>query len=196
MRALFLILFLACLSGGSALAEKEHCSMVVQHTDEDDHNPWQTVNDGVMGGLSSGGSTLEGGILTFKGVTNTNGGGFSSVRLSIPRGALAGAEYLKVHMKRDSRAYSMTLRTNARSLGRRIAFRGPILGSPEGAWGDGIVSFDTLKASIWGRAVPNAVFDPSEAVEIGLIIYDGEDGPFVTQLKRIEACKAGVRSDV
>ncbi len=178
------------------MAEKVHCSMVVEHTDEDNQNRWQTVNDGVMGGLSSGGSSLEGGILTFKGVTNTNGGGFSSLRLNIPRGALAGAEYLKVHMKRDSRAYSMTLRTNARSIGRRIAFRGPILGSPEGAWGNGVLPFETLKASIWGRAVPDAVFDPTEAVEIGLIIYDGEDGPFEMQLRRIEACREGVSSDV
>ena len=196
MRTLFLILFLACLSGGAALAEKEHCSIVVEHSEEDTQNPWQTVNDGVMGGRSSGGATLEGGVLTFKGVTNTNGGGFSSVRLSIQRGALAGAEFLKVLMKTDARAYSMTLRTNARSFGRRIAFRGPILGPPEGAWGDGILSFDTLKASIWGRAIPNAVFDPADAVEIGLIIYDGEDGPFEMQLKRIEACSEGVRSDV
>ena len=201
MRTLFLIFILACLSGGSALAEKEYCSIVVEHTEDDNQNPWQTVNDGVMGGLSSGGSTLEGGILTFNGVTNTNGGGFSSVRLSIPRGALVGAEFLKVHMKKDSRAYSMTLRTNARSFGRRIAFRGPILGSPEGTWpegtwGDGILSFETLKASIWGRAVPNAVFDPGEAVEIGLIIYDGKDGPFEMQLKRIEACRTGGRDNV
>lgn len=198
MRTLFLILFLACLSGGSALAdaEKEHCSIIIEHTEEDDQNPWQTVNDGVMGGLSSGGSTLEAGALSFKGVTNTNGGGFSSVRLSVPRGALAGAEFLKVHMKKDARLYSLTLRTNVRSYGRRIAFRGPILGAPEGAWGDGILSFETLNASIWGRAVPDAVFDPAEVVEIGLIIYDGEDGPFDMQLKRIEACGAGARTDV
>lgn len=195
MCALFFVLLSACLSGGSALAEKETCSTIVEHTEENDQNPWQTVNDGVMGGLSSGGSKLEGGILTFKGVTNTNGGGFSSIRLSIPRGALAGAESLKVHMKKDARAYSMTMRTNVRSYGRRIAFRGPVLGAPEGAWGDGLLSFETLKASIWGRAVPNAVFDPGEAVEIGLIIYDGKDGPFEMQLKRIEACRQSDRND-
>ncbi|MEO0450927.1 MAG: CIA30 family protein [Pseudomonadota bacterium] len=178
------------------MAEEEQCSTIVEHTEDETQNPWQTVNDGVMGGLSSGGSVLEAGSLTFKGVTNTNGGGFSSIRLSVPRGAIAGANYLKVHMKTDARAYSMTLRTNARSFGRRIAFRGPILGAPESAWGDGIISFETLKASIWGRAVPDAVFDPSKTVEIGLIIYDGKDGPFEMQLKRIEACKAGMRSDV
>lgn len=195
MRIIFLILITAFMSGGSALAQEEACKTVIDHSGSDGSNPWQTVNDGVMGGLSSGGSKLIDGRLSFTGVTNTNGGGFSSIRLAIPRGALTGADYLKVQMKRDARAYSMTLRTNARSLGRRIAFRGPILGAPDGAWGDGVLSFEALKASIWGRAVPGAEFDPSEAVEVGLIIYDGKDGPFEIQVKRIEACRGPVRSE-
>ena len=177
------------------MAETQICTTLIEHSEAETENPWQTVNDGVMGGLSSGGSSLEEGVLSFKGVTNTNGGGFSSIRLSVPRGLLAGADHLKVRMKRDARAYSLTLRTNVTSYGRRIAFRGPIIGSPEGAWGDGVLSFDTLRASIWGRAVPDAVFDPGEVVEIGLIIYDGEDGPFEMQLKRIEACRTSASSD-
>ncbi|MEM7327373.1 MAG: CIA30 family protein [Pseudomonadota bacterium] len=194
MRIIFLTLFSACLSGGLGLAQEPACRTVVEHSAADAQNPWQTVNDGVMGGLSIGGSTLQGETLSFTGVTNTDGGGFSSIRLGIPRGSLAGADHLKIHMKRDARAYSMTLRTNARSFGRRIAFRSEILGAPEGVWGDGILSFDSLRASIWGRSVPDAVFDPSETVEIGLIIYDGKDGPFELQLKRIEACQSAVRS--
>ncbi|MEM8963234.1 MAG: CIA30 family protein [Acidobacteriota bacterium] len=141
-----------------------------------------------MGGLSNGGSVLQNGALTFSGVTNTNGGGFSSLRMGLAPGAMAGADRLKVHMKRDTRTYSMTLRTNVTSYGRRIAFRAPLAGARAGEWGDGQLAFDTLKASIWGRPVPGAVFDPSEVVEIGLIIYDGKDGPFEMQLKRIEAC--------
>lgn len=177
------------------MAEEESCTTIIEHSGEETQNPWQTVNDGVMGGLSMGGSKLDGGVLSFSGVTNTDGGGFSSIRLAIPRGALAGAEFLKVRMRRDARAYSMTLRTNARSFGRRIAFRGPIQGAPESNWGNGILSFDSLQASIWGRAIPNARFDPGEAVEIGLIIYDGKDGPFELQLKRIEACRGALFSE-
>lgn len=195
MRIVSLISVFAFLSGGPALSEVHSCSTIIDYNGEEIENPWQTVNDGVMGGLSSGGSTLDGGVLLFKGETNTNGGGFSSIRLAIPRGTLAGAEYLRVRMKTDARAYSMTLRTNARSFGRRIAFRGPVLGTSPKNWSDGVLMFDTLQASIWGRAVPNARFDPSEAVEIGVIIYDGEDGPFEMQLQRIEACKGPVRTD-
>ena len=164
------------------------CTTVIDHSEQGAENPWQTVNDGVMGGRSQGGSVLEEGVLTFAGVTNTNGGGFSSLRMRVSPGLIAGADHLKVQMRRDARAYSITLRTNVTSWGRRIAFRGPIVGAPDAAWGEGIVKFDTLKASIWGRPVPGAEFDPSEVVEIGVIIYDGEDGPFQMQLERIEAC--------
>lgn len=176
---------------GAGEAETMKCTTLLEHTEADTKNPWQTVNDGVMGGLSSGGSILEDGELVFKGVTNTNGGGFSSIRISVPRGAMAGADSLRVHMKRDARAYSMTLRTNVTSYGRRIAFRTEIEGAPEGEWGDGILKFDNLKASIWGRSVPDAVFDPAEVVELGLIIYDGKDGPFEMKMSKIEACTAG-----
>lgn len=48
-----------------------------------------------------------------------------------------------------------------------------------------------LEASIRGQPVPDAVFDPSEVVEIGIIIYDGKDGPFEMKLKRIETCYTG-----
>lgn len=188
MRIAFTALVSACILGGPAMAETQSCKTLLEHSESDAKNPWQTVNDGVMGGLSDGGSVLQDGALTFAGVTNTNGGGFSSIRLRMPKGAMAGATHLKVHMKRDARTYSMTLRTNVRSMGRRIAFRAPITGAPEAEWADGVLSFDKLKASIWGRSVRDAVFDPGEVVEMGLIIYDGLDGPFEMQLKRIEAC--------
>ncbi|MEM9179727.1 MAG: CIA30 family protein [Pseudomonadota bacterium] len=171
------------------MAETESCKTLLEHFEGETDNPWRTVNDGVMGGLSSGGSVLQNGALTFSGVTNTNGGGFSSLRIPLLPGAMAGADRLKVYMKRDARTYSITLRTNVTSYGRRIAFRAPITGANEGEWSHGELAFDTLKASIWGRPVPGADFDPSEVVEIGLIIYDGKDGPFEMQLKRIEACR-------
>jgi hypothetical protein len=191
MRIVFAALSAFCFVNSPAMAEMMTCKTLIEHSAADVENPWQTVNDGVMGGLSSGGSILSNGVLLFKGSTNTNGGGFSSIRMQVPRGAVAGADHLKVRMKRDTRNYAMTLRTNVRSFGRRIAFRTELTGAPEGEWGEGILEFDKLKASIWGRRIPDAVFDPAEVVEIGVIIYDGEDGPFEMQLERIEACFDG-----
>ena len=41
---------------------------------------WYSVNDGVMGGRSSGSFQVTDGKLRFSGVLNTNGGGFASIR--------------------------------------------------------------------------------------------------------------------
>lgn len=189
MRLIYFTILWISFMGSAALAETDTCTTIIEHTEADNENPWRTVNDGVMGGLSSGTSSLEEGVLSFAGITNTNGGGFSSVRLKVPRGVMAGTSNIKVHMKRDARSYSLTLRTNVRSYGRRVAFRGPLIKAPEGKWGVGVLSFDSLQASFRGRVVSNAVFDPAEVVELGLIIYDGKDGPFAMQLQRIEACR-------
>ena len=43
---------------------------------------WRTVNDNVMGGRSVGDFEVGDSTLNFKGRTNTNGGGFSSIRAS------------------------------------------------------------------------------------------------------------------
>ena len=190
MRRYLIAAFAVFISGEPVMAEDSNCRTLIEHSESDTANPWRTVNDAVMGGRSTGGSTLRAGVLLFAGSTNTNGGGFSSIRLPVERGSLAGADHLKLHMQRDARAYSVTLRTNVRLFGRRIAFRAPIADAPEAEWGDGVLRFDRLKASLNGRSVSGAVFDPGEAVEVGLIIYDGEDGPFEMRLKRIEACSA------
>ena len=189
MRAFIAALFSVSLLGGPVISETDSCNLLLEHFEGETENRWRTVNDGVMGGRSDGGSVLENGTLTFSGNTNTNGGGFSSLRMRLAPGAMAGANRLKVYMKRDARTYSMTMRTNVTSYGRRIAFRAPSTGANDSEWSHGELAFDTLKASIWGRPIPDAVFDPSEVVEIGLIIYDGKDGPFEMQLKRIEACR-------
>lgn len=184
-----LVIFAMFFPGYSALAQTTTCTTFIEHSETDADNPWRTVNDNVMGGLSSGGATLSNGVLTFAGNTNTNGGGFSSVRLKVSPGLMAEVTNIKVYMNRDAREYSLTMRTNVTLNGSRIAFRGPIVGSPVGEWGYGNLYFDSLKASFRGRAVENAVFDPAAVVELGLIIYDGKDGPFEMQLKRIEACR-------
>ena len=52
--------------------------------DSDDANQrWLVVNDDVMGGRSLGGVSFDAGILIFAGQTDTDGGGFSSLRLPL-----------------------------------------------------------------------------------------------------------------
>jgi len=57
---------------------------------------WRVINDGVMGGRSSGGPRFENGVMVFEGRINTNGGGFSSIRLDVEAGLLAQADALSL----------------------------------------------------------------------------------------------------
>ena len=47
---------------------------------------WYRLDDGVMGGRSSTEHTTEGGALTFAGMLDTRGGGFTSVRADFAGG--------------------------------------------------------------------------------------------------------------
>ena len=73
---------------------------------------WRTLLDGVMGGRSSGEFTVADGRMTFTGVLNTNGGGFSSVRRPGRdlRLGQAGEQGIRLRVRGDGRTYTLRLR--------------------------------------------------------------------------------------
>lgn len=150
---------------------------------------WRAVNDGVMGGKSLGGPRFENDHMLFEGVINTNGGGFSSIRKDITPGSLKDASGLKLRTKPDGRNYKLTFRTDARHRGRLISFQGAIPQSKAGQWSDVTVSFDDLTASLFGQPVKGKAFDNAAVQEIGIIIADGQDGPFRLEVDWIKACE-------
>lgn len=150
---------------------------------------WRAVNDGVMGGRSSGGPAFEQGRMVFKGVINTNGGGFSSVRTPLTPGDLSGAAGLALRVKSDGRTYKVTLKSDAFYRGRAVSFQGEIPATTPGEWVDVIVPFEDLRGSIFGRPVRGASFNKDAASELGFIIADGRDGPFRFEVDAISSCK-------
>lgn len=149
---------------------------------------WRSVNDNVMGGRSSGGPRYRDGELIFSGSINTDGGGFSSIRAPLVRGALEGKAGLKLRVKTDGRAYRVTLRTDLSYRGIAVAFGGEIRAPGGGEWSDSVVLFEDLVPTIFGRPLSGAVFEPARAVSIGIIIGDGVDGPFEFAMASIHAC--------
>lgn len=164
--------------------------MEINFNMEDASDYWRAVNDGVMGGRSSGGPTFEDGVMTFAGDINTNGGGFSSIRAGMERGALTGSDGLMMRVKPDERGYKVTMRTDATYRGRRVSFQAPLPQSEVGEWENIYVPFDSVSASLFGRPIDGAKFDSSAVQEIGIIIADGRDGPFQIDVKWIKGCKA------
>ncbi|MEP6343120.1 MAG: CIA30 family protein [Maricaulaceae bacterium] len=153
----------------------------------DSYTKWRAVNDGVMGGRSSGGPSFENGYMVFKGNINTDGGGFSSVRADVTPGQLSGAIGLSLRVKSDGRNYKITLRTDERYNLRPVSFQVAIPQTPTGKWSTVSVQFDDLVASVFGRSVMGATFNKSNIKELGIILADGRDGAFRLDIDWIKA---------
>ena len=171
-----------------AAALSADCVTIADFSDPEERARWSVVNDGVMGGLSRG--FLEEGdeALRFRGEIVTDGGGFSSIRRTLARGELAGMTSLRVTMQGDARDYQISLRSDQAYRGRRVAFRARLT-SQEAGWAEAEVAMADLSPSIFGQPLRGGPFDTASAREIGFILADGQDGNFVIDLRRIEACR-------
>lgn len=149
---------------------------------------WWVQNDNVMGGRSEGGFEISSGELTFAGNTNTNGGGFSSIRTNPLALDLSDYSGVRIKVKADGRRYTWGTQTDAKWRGRRISY-----------WAD----FDTEAGKTAIIDIPFTKFFPqfrgykldgpelntSEIGEFALYQYDKTDGPFELRLISVEAYK-------
>lgn len=165
----------------------DDCRRIADLESNDELQRWRVVNDGVMGGQSSGGIEVEASVLIIEGEIVTDGGGFSSIRLQLDE-PLGDATSLRFRIRTDGRRYELTASDATQGQDRRISHQGPIPADGGDAWEEVEVDLATLKASIFGQAVDTDPFDPTTAVEIGIILADGIDGPFRFELDWISVC--------
>lgn len=183
-----LTLFLSFILSGAAYAQE--CPVNIDFKSSETTAAWQAVNDGVMGGRSSGGPRFEDGRMIFEGVINTNGGGFSSVRAGLSDGMLAGQTGVKMRVKSDGRTYKISLRSDATYRGRSVAFQAAFPQTPAWEWAEIEIPFLDLRPSVFGRPLRGPMFNPAEARQIGVILADGQDGPFTLEVDWIKSCES------
>jgi hypothetical protein len=171
-----------------AIPEPVSTCVRLSEFDDQDANVWRALNDGVMGGRSSGGPAFDDGILTFAGEINTNGGGFSSVRAAPMPEVLAGADHMRLRGRSDGRTYQLIVRDALGGRDRRISFQAVIPFTTVGTWEEVTVAFEDLEASTFGTLVLIDPFVPEQAVELGIQISDGIDGPFSVDVDWMERC--------
>ena len=70
---------------------------------------WRVVNDTVMGGRSNSRVAVEGDQLIFRGVLDTNGGGFASMRSDPQTWDLADYSRVRLRVRGDGREYRVRL---------------------------------------------------------------------------------------
>ncbi|MFT4542834.1 MAG: NADH dehydrogenase [ubiquinone] 1 alpha subcomplex assembly factor 1 [Planctomycetota bacterium] len=146
---------------------------------------WLSVEDGVMGGLSSCSFRVVDAVLQFSGVLNTNGGGFASIRTRPTQLGLEGMEGVHLRVKGGGRTYSARLQD---SDGMRAAsYRAEFETTKTGEWQDVWLPFRSFRASWRGRDLDRPPIDPAEIQTIGITIADKIDGAFLLEVDSIAA---------
>ena len=147
---------------------------------------WYVVNDNVMGGRSEGTFEQQEGRLRFTGNTNTNGGGFSSIRTESVRLDLSDHAGIRLRVKGDGRRYTFRLSTAARWRGREVSYWAGFQ-TRNDAWTTVDIPFSSFFPRFRGFQLDGPELNPAEITGMGLMIYDRQDGPFELQLASVGA---------
>ena len=147
---------------------------------------WYVVNDNVMGGRSEGDFNQEQGELSFTGRTNTNGGGFSSIRTKPTRLDLSNHAGIQLHVKGDGRRYTWRLTTTARWRGRQVSYWADFA-TADGTWTTVDLPFYRFIPRYRGYHLDAPALDSAQITGMGLMIYDNQDGPFELHLASVRA---------
>ena len=157
-----------------------------QFTDESPNLGWYIQNDNVMGGRSKGNFAILSGKLIFSGNTNTDGGGFSSIRTQPLQLDLSDRTGIRVQVKGDGRVYTWHLQTDARWRGRTVSYWADFNTSAEEEMFVDI-PFTSFKPQFRGFKLEGPELNTELITQLGLYIYDKNDGPFELILLSVEA---------
>jgi monofunctional biosynthetic peptidoglycan transglycosylase len=147
---------------------------------------WMAVNDGVMGGLSSGGMQATGeGTVVFTGdVSLKNNGGFSSTRSRPAQRDFRDSSGILIRVRGDGRRYKLNLWTDSYLGG--ISYRVPFQTSGDG-WQTLRFPFSIFQPTFRGQVVPGAPeLDPAKIASVGFLISDRQAGLFRLEIASIE----------
>jgi monofunctional biosynthetic peptidoglycan transglycosylase len=146
---------------------------------------WPHINDGVMGGISSGEMSSGDGYATFEGtVSFENNGGFSSVRSEAVVHDLSAYEGLVLRVRGDGKRYGFRLKTDASFDG--VSYQVQIE-PPAGEWAEIVAPFTDFIPVYRGRVVRDyPPLDPTRIATFGLII-SRQEGPFRIDVESIRA---------
>jgi monofunctional biosynthetic peptidoglycan transglycosylase len=149
---------------------------------------WPSIDDGVMGGLSTSAMVIEGGVASFRGeVSFANNGGFASVRSRPQPRDLSALDGLLLRVRGDGRRYGFRLRTDAAFDG--VSYQAE-LAPLAGEWVEVALPFTAFEPVYRGRRVADhPPLDPARVTTFGLIIAR-QEGPFRLDLAWIRGLQA------
>lgn len=148
---------------------------------------WFVLNDNVMGGQSQGHFVLEPNhLLRFTGRTNTRGGGFSSIRTGSLDLDLSTWTGIRLRVQGDGRNYIWRLSSSARWQGQPFGYWATF-GTIKDQWKTVDIPFSQFIPRFRGRYLEGPPLDTTDITGLGLMIYDGESGPFTIRVDSVQA---------
>ena len=190
MKLAYLSGCLALLMVTTAMAEDTPISLF-DFTGADSAKEWQTVNDGVMGGVSEGKFKITNTkTMEFLGTLSlANNGGFASVRTKAKKLGLEKGDTLVAKVKGDGREYHMNLSvpTFQIAYNYRAVFQ-----TKKDEWIEVKLPLDKFEATSFGQVVKNAgQVKPTSVNGLGFMLSDKKAGPFKMEVESIKVERAG-----
>ncbi|MGJ7456309.1 CIA30 family protein [Halomonas sp. MA07-2] len=150
---------------------------LIDFHDPDEPNRWCAINDNVMGGISRGGITVEGGVGVFSGETSLeNNGGFASVRRDPEAFDLSAHPGVALYVRSDGRSYQFRLYTE--QLPEGAAYRATFQ-TADNTWQRVELPWHEFEPVFRGRLLKNAPpIDPAGIKQLGVMIADKTAGAF------------------
>jgi monofunctional biosynthetic peptidoglycan transglycosylase len=151
---------------------------IIASFDRDAGGAWPAQNDNVMGGVSTGGSTIVEGRLVFSGrLSLENNGGFAQVFTPSPVKDISPYQSVVLRVRGDGRRYQFRLASEARFRGSRIAYRAEFA-TEAGLWTEVELPLRDFRPSHHGRILSGPALDTRSITQLALLIADGQAGPF------------------
>jgi NADH dehydrogenase [ubiquinone] 1 alpha subcomplex assembly factor 1 len=170
------------LSISSFITPNEENKTIFEFKEGANINQWRTLNDAVMGGVSS--STIEinkEGKGVFKGdVSTENNGGFASVRYSSSID-VGDSKSINIRLKGDGKNYQFRIKNSASDFESYITTF-----STSGKWQTIEIKLNDLYPSFRGRKMDKPNFNESKFEEMSFLIANKKNESFELLLDKIE----------
>jgi NADH dehydrogenase [ubiquinone] 1 alpha subcomplex assembly factor 1 len=158
--------------------------LLADFNDPDEPSRWRSTDDVVMGGRSSSGMRAGDGFGVFAGeVSLERGGGFASVRRRDQPVDLSDHDAIELRVRGDGRRYKLNLRTSHDFDG--VVYQAAFETEP-GTWQTARLPLAIFAPRFRGRPAPG-ILDLAQVCSLGLLISDGQAGPFRLELAMITA---------
>jgi NADH dehydrogenase [ubiquinone] 1 alpha subcomplex assembly factor 1 len=174
---------------GASLTADDTPKTVFDFSGTDAAKEWQTVNDGVMGGVSEGKFKItDKKTLEFYGTLSLeNNGGFASVRSKAKKLGLEKGDVLVARVRGDGREYSMNLYVPRPLIA--FSYRATVK-TKKDEWIEVKLPLDKFEATSFGRVVKDAgPVNPAEVNALGFLLGDKKAGPFRLEVEWIKVAR-------